>query len=147
MLFSEAKVTPDLSNQKSKRKWTLEKKRNKREKQKHKKTGPKRIGWVKFDWMFPVASKPSGTKSREETAAHTTLFSFHLYSWYGSEKLCCLQTPSKNEQNQTTKKPKKNMPRTAAVLECRRLRQGCKAPGAAYVPMESPLGETSRSRQ
>ena len=35
----------------------------------------------------------------------------HLYSWYGSEKLCFLQTPSKNEQNQKTKNPKK-MPRT-----------------------------------
>ena len=30
----------------------------------------------------------------------------HLYSWYGSEKLCFLQTPSKNEQNQTTKNRK-----------------------------------------
>ena len=30
----------------------------------------------------------------------------HLYSWYGSNKLCFLQTPSKNEQNQKTKKHK-----------------------------------------
>ena len=33
----------------------------------------------------------------------------HLYSWYGLAKnwLCVLQTPSKNKQNQTTKKPNK----------------------------------------
>ena len=37
--------------------------------------------------------------------------SFYLYSWCGSEKLCFLQTPSKNEQNQKTKKTK-HMPRT-----------------------------------
>ena len=42
---------------------------------------------------------------------HEVPYGIHLYSWYGSKKLCFLQTPSKNEQNQMTKKPK-NMPRT-----------------------------------
>ena len=39
----------------------------------------------------------------------------HLYSWYGSEKLCFLQTPSKNEQNRETKKPN-HMPRTVKTM-------------------------------
>ena len=44
-------------------------------------------------------------------ARHDTL---HLYSWYGSKKLCFLQTTSKTEQNQTKTK-NKNMPRTVKL--------------------------------
>ena len=50
-------------------------------------------------------------KPTQRDSCRRTLEINHLYSWYGSKKLCFLQTPSKNEQNQTTKKLK-NMPRT-----------------------------------
>ena len=51
--------------------------------------------------------------SREDTAVcNFKRESLHLYSWYGSNKLCFLPTPSKNEQNQK----KKHDPRTVASL-------------------------------
>ena len=46
-----------------------------------------------FHWEGPGGHKPVAQAS-----------TYHLYSWYGSKKLCFLQTPSKNEQNKKTKK-------------------------------------------
>ena len=61
-------------------------------------------------------SAASAVISMTRAAQNRTTHTQHLYSCYGSKKLCFLQTPSKNEQNQKTKKPK-HMLRTVKAKE------------------------------
>ena len=70
-------------------------------------------------WPDGKIDGPGKWKKPLLNQCHLSIFHQHLYSWYGSKKLCFLQTPGKNEQNQQTKK-KKNMPRTRSQTNLKR---------------------------